>query len=659
MTNTGNTERDLYMLQKAVESSGEAIFVTDYNGIITYINSGFTNLYGYSAVEVIGKTTPRILKSGLMTADDYKSFWSTIKNKKIARGEIINKTKDGRLITVEGSANPVINDQEELIGFIGIQHDITSRKQSEEALKLSEEKFRKAFMISPDSVNINRLSDGMFISVNEGFTNILGYTEGESVGKTSLELNIWADPENRKTLAKALQEKGSIENFEAIFRNKNGSIVIGLMSASLIDLNGVPHILNITKDITARKRIEEELAREQFLVNALMNNLPDHIYFKDKESRFIRNNSSHVKSFGFDDPAQLVGKSDFDFFAEPAARQAYDDEQKIIRTGQSIFKEEQLTRKDNTVAWFSAMKLPLRDKNGDIIGTFGISRDITERKKIEDALIHSEERFRSVAESASDAIITADSNVKIIGWNKGAEKIVGYTESEIKGQSLDLLIHEDYRDQQSKIIELLKMGGGKYMAGKTVEFLGVKKNGIVFPVEMSFSGWKTSEGQFFTGILRDITSRKRAELENQVNYEITQGITTTNNLDELLKLIHTSLGKMVYAENCFVALYNKKTGLFSFPYFVDKIDPAPMPASMGKSCSAYVFRTVKPLLLTQKIFNQLLEQDEVELVGSNSPSWDRNSSSDTVRGYRSISSSALRKGKCLLRQRYEVPGLNR
>jgi signal transduction histidine kinase len=85
--------------------------------------------------------------------------------------------------------------------------------------------------------------------------------------------------------------------------------------------------------------------------------------------------------------------------------------------------------------------------------------------------------------------------------------------------------------------------------------------------------------------------------------------------------MHTSLSKVLYAENCFVALHNQKTGLFSFPYFVDKVDETPLPTSMGKSCSAYVFRTNKPLLLTQQVFDQLVEQGEVELVGSNSPSW--------------------------------------
>ena len=612
---------ELLKLHSAVECSYEAIFITDLEGIITYVNPGFTALYGYKHDEVVGKKTPRILKSGKMKDEDYKHFWSTILNGKVLKGELINKTKDGRLLNIEGSANPILNDKKEIIGFIGIQHDITSRKTADEALRLSEEIFRKAFTTSPDSVNINRLSDGLYISINEGFTKILGFEKEDIIGKTSLELNIWADPESRNILTRELIEKGNVNNLEVVFRRKNGESIIGLMSASLIDIAGVAHILSITKDITRRKHMEEALEREKFLINALMNNLTDHIYFKDQDSRFIRNSKSHAKSFGFNNPEELIGKSDFDFFAEQAARQAYNDEQQILKTGQPILKEEKLTRKDGTVAWFSAMKLPLLDNTGKIIGTFGISRDITEWKSTEEALKHSEERFRSLAQSANDAIITIDIDGYIRGWNKGAENMFGYKEEEILGQSLNLVIPDDYLDKHIKPKVILEMSGVKPSANKTIELLGMKRTGNTFPVELSLSGWETSEGRFFTGIVRDITGRKRTELENLINYEITQGITATSNLDELLKHIHSSLKKVVYADNFFVALYNETTHLFSFPYFVDKVDATPLPTSMGKSCSAFVFRTVKPLLLTQKIFDELAKTGEVELVGSNSPSW--------------------------------------
>jgi PAS domain S-box-containing protein len=144
----------------------------------------------------------------------------------------------------------------------GTIQDITERKQAEHALRLSEEKFRKAFIISPDSININRLQDGMYIAINNGFTQIMGYNEADCIGKTSMELNIWADPQDRKRLVDGLIKNGEVTNLEARFCAKNGDIKYGLMSASLLDLNNIPHIISITRDITERKQAENVLARQ-------------------------------------------------------------------------------------------------------------------------------------------------------------------------------------------------------------------------------------------------------------------------------------------------------------------------------------------------------------------------------------------------------------
>ena len=128
-------QSELNILRKAVEKSGEVIFLTDREGIITYINPEFSRLYGYRSEEVIGKTTPRILKSGSMTRQDYERFWETLLDHQIVRGEFINKCKDGALVTVEGSANPILDENNNIIGFLAIQRDITERKQAEQALE--------------------------------------------------------------------------------------------------------------------------------------------------------------------------------------------------------------------------------------------------------------------------------------------------------------------------------------------------------------------------------------------------------------------------------------------------------------------------------------------------------------------------------------------
>lgn len=138
-------------------------------------------------------------------------------------------------------------------------NDISERLRITEALKLSEEKFATAFLISPDSININRLNDGMYIDINDGFTRLTGYTREEVLGKSSLELSIWVNPEDRARLVQGLRQYGEVENLEAPFRRKNGEVIAGLMSARVIHLQGESCILSITRDISGRIAAEQEL----------------------------------------------------------------------------------------------------------------------------------------------------------------------------------------------------------------------------------------------------------------------------------------------------------------------------------------------------------------------------------------------------------------
>ncbi|MDX1616404.1 MAG: GAF domain-containing protein, partial [Candidatus Promineifilaceae bacterium] len=117
-----------------IERSNDAIFVTDVDGTITYVNRGFEQVYGYTAEEALGQT-PRILKSGVLTKSVYEAFWQTLLAKEVVSGEIINRSKDGRLLHIEGTNSPILTEDEELIGFLGIHRDITERKRAEEALR--------------------------------------------------------------------------------------------------------------------------------------------------------------------------------------------------------------------------------------------------------------------------------------------------------------------------------------------------------------------------------------------------------------------------------------------------------------------------------------------------------------------------------------------
>jgi len=182
--------------------------------------------------------------------------------------------------------------------------------------------------------------------------------------------------------------------------------------------------------------------QEHDLLNALLENVPDYIYFKDPRSRFIKVSRGLARSFGLSDPDQTIGKTDADFFTSEHAQAAYDDEQEIMRSGQPISKEERETWPDRPDTWVLTTKMPLRDETGRVIGTFGISKDITEIKQASQAL----ERARQEAENASRAKseFVANMSHEVRTPMNG---IIGMTE---------LLLESDLPDEQRQYLQMVK-----------------------------------------------------------------------------------------------------------------------------------------------------------------------------------------------------------
>ena len=171
-----------------------------------------------------------------------------------------------------------------------------------------------------------------------------------------------------------------------------------------------------------------------------------------------------------------------------------------------------LRRHDGDYRWLLDDGAPRYDSAGLFAGYVGHCLDVTEHKLAEDALRESEALFRAVSESAHDAIVTADSSGKIVKWNTGAERIFGYTADEAIGQPLTLLMPERFRDLHLKGIARVSAGGESRVMGKPVELFGLRKDGSVFPLELSVARWQVPQGNFFTGVMRDITKRKQVEL---------------------------------------------------------------------------------------------------------------------------------------------------
>jgi PAS domain S-box-containing protein len=210
----------------------------------------------------------------------------------------------------------------------------------------SEELFRKAFVLSPDSININRLSDGLYVSVNEGFRNITGYTEEEINGKTSNNLNIWADLGDRDKLVKMLRTEGKVINMESRFKMKNGTFRDGMMSATIIDLDGIPHILSITRDVTEKKRIENELKESEIRFRELVELAPDGILLGSHDGT-IQGANSRMLSITGRTLTDLIGMNISSLFSDVALNSVplrYD----LLQDGLSISSERVIIQPDGT-----------------------------------------------------------------------------------------------------------------------------------------------------------------------------------------------------------------------------------------------------------------------------------------------------------------------
>jgi len=261
--------------------------------------------------------------------------------------------------------------------------DITERRQAEEALQQSEERFRLAFHTNPDSINLNRASDGLYMDINEGFTNTIGYTREDVIGKTSLSLNIWKNPEDRKRLIDGLSKTGYVDNLEAQFVRKDKKVKVGLMSARLLQIGGENVILSITRDITGRKRIEESLRESEEKYRTILESIEEGCFEVDLTGSLTFVNDALCKNTGYS-REELLGMNNRDYATPETAKNMYKVFNKVYQTGNPAkILGYEIYRKDGEKRLYELSASLIKDQNGNPIGFRGLSRDMTERAKVE------------------------------------------------------------------------------------------------------------------------------------------------------------------------------------------------------------------------------------------------------------------------------------
>lgn len=272
----------------------------------------------------------------------------------------------------------------------------------------SESKFR--LLVEKSLVGVYIIQDDKFAYVNPRMAEIFGYQPEEMVQCSALMI---AAESEHPTIREKIQQRiaGGVDSVHYTFHGvrKDGSELLVEVLGNRTEYGGRPAVLGSLMDITEQSRAKTDLAEASNLLETLLANIPDYIYFKDRDSRFVRCSKGFEQLFNVPNFESLKGKTDFDFFLEEHARSAFDDEQEIIRTGKPIIgKLESEEHSDGRVTWALTTKMPWRDSAGHIVGTFGISKDVTEIKRAEAELAYERDLLHALMDNFPDSIYFKD-----------------------------------------------------------------------------------------------------------------------------------------------------------------------------------------------------------------------------------------------------------
>lgn len=378
----------------ALETSADAMLITDADGSIIWVNAAFTTATGYTPEEVIGKT-PRILKSGLQEDAFYRRFWETIRGGNTFRGEFINRRKDGTIYYDEHTVTPVCAADGTVTHFVGVMHDITERRRAEEELRNANAQLRQFLDHSPAVLYALRVEGERIVPrfTSENITRLLGFEAEEALSYEWWLSQLHDDDRERAagSIARTLTDGSSGHQYR--LRHKDGRYLwIEDQQRLVRDEQGAPaEIVGVWTDITDRKHAEDELHDTERRFRDMLDNLELISIMLDQEGRILYCNGYFLRLTGWL-REEVIGADWFERFLPPDNA---DEMRNVFLTLLNDEKEvrhytnEIITRSGERrlIQWNNSR---LYSKTGDVIGVASIAEDITERAKLEKQLFRAQ-----------------------------------------------------------------------------------------------------------------------------------------------------------------------------------------------------------------------------------------------------------------------------
>jgi len=614
-------EHDIF-ISNIIEYSSQPFGVGYPDGRLGLVNKAFEKLTGYSKEELEKTDWSEILTPAEFRDMENKKLKELQRTDQPIKYEKEYIRKDGTRIPIELLVHLVKNEDGTPKYYYSFITDITDRKRTEkdrqsrlekeqqlieelttsneelqattEELYKSNEELQKyskmlstIYELNPDAIVLTTLSESKIIDCNQEYLNQIGYTREETIGHTSLELNLLS-PDTRKDYIDKTRENNKVSHYELKVRQKDGSFIDVFYSARQITVNNEQMILNIGPDITRRKQNEEEkqklLENEQQLTEELqvINNelihqgnelLKINLELEESEARFhaladnIPNLAWMAESDGtifwynyqwYDytgttlDEMQVWGWQKI--YHPNYAESVTEDWSNKIKEGKPYEDIVQLKGKDGNYRWFLTRVTPIKDEQGELIRWFGTNTDVTDYKIAEEKI----QQQADLISQSFDALIVGQLNGGIESWNQGAEELYGYTESEAVGKPIYELLNTCFSMPWSKISEKIENGG--MWEG---EVKHRTKNGETVIVSSRIQNIIRNDGS--TKLLetnRDITESKRAEehvlklLEEE--QQLTEELSATNEeLQATSEELQSSNEELIRVQNNLREMINK------------------------------------------------------------------------------------------------------
>jgi PAS domain S-box-containing protein len=447
-----NTSEDCY--KTLFERINAAAFLTSFEGQIKEANQKSYDFLGYDGNELLRLTLQDVLSKNL--------DWKQCRDELAARGcltfESETVCKNGTQIPVD--VNISIFRMNGILVMFVLLWDVTERKKQENRLKESEKKYHGLFEYTTDGIFVLD-THGDILDINTRMCEILDVMKSSLLNKNLFNMDLLT----AKSLPVVLQQFEQLLSeritggYTTEIKNRKGKVLdVEICSFFLVKKdNEVDNFVLIVRDITARNEAEQKRITEHELLKTLMDNIPDSIYFKDDQSRFIMVNKAKAAHSNIV-PEQMIGKTDFDFLPGEQAQRILDDENAIMRSGQSIMnKLEHLVYETGTEKWVSVTKIPRYNDEGNIIGTMGISRDVTEWKHTEEEYTRNLELLQTLLDSIPDCVYFQDLQHRFILVNKAmAERSKARPEAMIGKNDFDFLPKEDAQkifDENTQVLQ--------------------------------------------------------------------------------------------------------------------------------------------------------------------------------------------------------------